>query len=83
MLTVRLEEHNQALKRGDPKSGIVVHAHESHNVMDWVGTTVKTSVSGYWPRKIDRGHPHQNERGPYKPGQRPTAANCGIILNPP
>ena len=32
-LKVRLGEHKQAVKRGDPKNGITVHAHESNYVI--------------------------------------------------
>ena len=42
-LKVRLGEHKQAVKRGDPKNGIAVHAHESNHVIDWDGARVKRS----------------------------------------
>ena len=51
ILKVRLGEHKQAVKRGDPKSGIAVHAHESQHAIDGEGAGVKRCVSGYWPRR--------------------------------
>ena len=50
-LKVRLSEHKQAVKRGDPKNGIAVHAHESHHSIDWDGATVKRTVTNYWQRR--------------------------------
>ena len=51
-LKVRLGEHKQAVKRGDPKNGIAVHAHESNHMIDWDGVRVKRSgMTGYWQRK--------------------------------
>ena len=49
-LKVRLGEHKQAVRRGDPKNGIAVHAHESNHVVDWDDAQVR-SVSGYWQRR--------------------------------
>ena len=47
-LKVRLGEHKQAVKRGDPKNGIAVHAHESNQVIDLDGARVKRSgMTGY------------------------------------
>ena len=52
MLKVRLGEHKQAVKRGDPKNGIAVHAHESNHTIDWDGARVKSSgMTGYWQRR--------------------------------
>ena len=33
-LKVRLGEHKQAVKRGDPRNGIAVHAHETQHEID-------------------------------------------------
>ena len=33
-LKIRLGEHKLAVKRGDPKNGIAVHAHESNHTID-------------------------------------------------
>ena len=44
---VRLGEHKQAVKRGDPKNGIAVHAHESNHTIDWDGARVERSVKIY------------------------------------
>ena len=43
-LKVRLSEHKQAVKRGDPKNGIAVHAHESHHSIDWNDARVKRTA---------------------------------------
>ena len=32
--------YKQAMKRGDPKNGITVHAHESNHTIDWDGARV-------------------------------------------
>ena len=37
---VRLSEHKQAVKRGDPKNGIAINAQESYYGFDWDGATV-------------------------------------------
>ena len=51
-LKVRLSEHKQAVKRGDPKNGIAVHAHESSHMIDWDGARVRRSgMIGYWQRR--------------------------------
>ena len=50
-LKVRLGEHKQAVKRGDPKNGITVHAYElNHNMINWVKRSGKTS---YWRRTTE------------------------------
>ena len=36
-LKVRLEEHRQAVKRGDPKNQIPVHAHNTQHANGWMG----------------------------------------------
>ena len=37
-LKVRLGEHKQAVKRGNPRNGIAVHAHETQHEIDWNAT---------------------------------------------
>ena len=63
MLKVRLGEHKQAVKHGDPKNSTAVHAHESNHTIDWDGARVKSS--GTYDRllaeKNHRGYPHQAE----------------------
>ena len=44
-LKVRLGEHKQAVKRGNPKNGIAVHAHKTQHGIDWNGMD-------YWKRRI-------------------------------
>ena len=51
-LKVRLSEHKQAVKHGDPKNGIAVHAHESNHRIDWDGARVRRSgMTSYWRRR--------------------------------
>ena len=42
---VRIGEYKQAVKRGDLRNSIDVHAHQSQYVIDWDGAKVKRSVS--------------------------------------
>ena len=37
MLKGRLEEHRQAVKRGDPNNRIAVHAHRAQHAIGWMG----------------------------------------------
>ena len=48
-LKVRLGEHKQAVKRGDPKNGIAVHAHNTQHAIDWMGA--KKMKANYWRRR--------------------------------
>ena len=47
-LKVRLGDYKLAVKWGDPKNGIAVHAHESKHTVDWDEAKLRSSVSGYW-----------------------------------
>ena len=53
MLKVRLGEHKQAVKRGDPRNGITVHAHETQHRIDWNGAQVRKMEANYWRRTIE------------------------------
>ena len=55
-LKVRLSEHRQAVKRGDPKNGIAVHVQKTNHCINWEGAT---------------GHPDQESHPEHEPGQRP------------
>ena len=50
-LKVRLGEHEQAVKRGDPKNRIAVHAHNTQHAIDWMGAKEKKMDSNYWRRR--------------------------------
>ena len=83
-LKVRLGEHKQAVKRGDPKNGIAVHAHESQHAIDWEGARVKRYVSGYWQRRTSEAIQIKMSHGTMNLDsglQLPTMWNP--ILNPP
>ena len=85
MLKVRLGEHKQAVKRGDPKNGIAVHVHESNHTIDWDGARVKRSgMISYWQRRtIEAIHIKLNEKTMNLDNglQLPTMWNP--VLNPP
>ena len=51
MLKVRLGEHKQAVKRGDPKNVIAVHAYETQHGIDWNGAQVKKMEANYLRRR--------------------------------
>ena len=48
-LRVRLGEHKQAVRRGDPTNGITVHALETQHEIDWDDARVKsiTPIANY------------------------------------
>ena len=50
-LKVRLGEHRQAVKRGDPKNGIAVHVHNTQHAIDWTGAKVSKTEANYWRRR--------------------------------
>ena len=58
----RLGEHKQEVRRGDPKNGIAVHAHESNHAIDWDGAQVRRSVSGYWQRRATEANQIKRSR---------------------
>ena len=53
VLKVRLGEHKQAVKRGDPRNEIAVHAHETQHRIDWNGAQVRKKEANYWRRTIE------------------------------
>ena len=46
-LRVRIGQHKQTVKQGDPNNGIAVHTHQFQHAINWDGAKVKRSVSGY------------------------------------
>ena len=54
MLKVRLGGHRQAVKRDDPKNGIVVHAHNTQHTIDWMGAKVMKMEANYIPEAIQK-----------------------------
>ena len=70
-LKVRLSEHRQAVKRGDPKNGIAVHVQKTNQCINWEGATVQRRAEGFWLRRtveaiqIRKATPNMN------PGQWP------------
>ena len=49
---MRLGEHKQEARRGDPKNGIAVHAHETQHEIDWDNARVKSTTPKYCQRRI-------------------------------
>ena len=83
-LRVRIGEHKQAVKRGDPRNGIAVYAHQSQHAINWDGAKVKRSVSGYWKRRTTEAIHIRLSEGTMNLDnslQLPTMWNP--ILNPP
>ena len=50
-LKVRLSEHRQAVKWGDPKNGIAVHVQKTNHCINWEGATVQRRAEGFWLRR--------------------------------
>ena len=50
-LKVRLSEHRQAVKRGDPKNGIAVHVQKTNHCINWEGATVQRRAEGFWLKR--------------------------------
>ena len=50
-LKVRLSEHRQVVRRGDPKNSIVVHVQKTNHRINWEGATVQRRVKGFWLRR--------------------------------
>ena len=46
-LKARLGEHRQAVKSGNPKNGIAVHAHNTQHAIDWMGARVRKRKANY------------------------------------
>ena len=82
---MRLGEHKQAMKHGDPKNGIAVHAHELNHMIDWDGARVRGSaMTSYWRRRTTEAILiKQSEKTMILDGslQLPTLWNP--VLNPP
>ena len=84
-LKVRLSEHQQAVKRGDPKNGIAVHAHESSHMIDWDGARVRRSgMIGYWQRRTTEAiHIKLSEKTMNLDGGLQLSTVWNPVLNPP
>ena len=44
-------QQKQAMKEGNPKNGIAVHAHETQHKINWNGAEVKKMEANYWKRR--------------------------------
>ena len=45
-LKVRLSEHRQAVKRGDPNNSIAVHVQKANHCINWEGAPVQRRAEG-------------------------------------
>ena len=83
-LKVRLGEHKQVVKRGAPKNGIAVHAHESNHMIDWDGARVKRSgMTGYWQRRTTEAIHIKSEETMNLDGGLQLSTVWNPVLNPP
>ena len=84
-LKVRLSEHKQVAKRGDPKNGTAVHAHESNHMIDWDGARVKKSgMTGYWQRRTTKAiHIKKSEETMNLDSGLQLSTVWNLVLNPP
>ena len=71
----RMMEHKYAVKTGDPKNGIAVHAQKSQHSIDWEGAKVQTTATGYWNRRTLEAI-HIRKKG------RSINLDCGLHLTP-
>ena len=83
-LKVRLSEHRQAVRQGDPKNGIAVHVQKTNHCINWDGATVQRRAKGFWQRRtveaiqIRKSIPNMNlDSGLFLP------MVWNSILNPP
>ena len=85
MLQVRLGEHKQVVKCGDPKNSIVVHAHESNHMIDWDSARVKRSgMTDYWQRRTTKAmHIKMSEEAMNLGGGLQLSTVWNLVLNLP
>ena len=74
-LKKRLAEHKAAVKRGDVKNGIAVHAWEHQHRVDWDEASVLTQEPRYWKRRVLEAVEIQKH-------VENTNLDCGLSLNP-
>ena len=74
-LKKRLVEHKAAVKRGDTKNGIAVHAWERQHRVNWDEADVLVQEPRYWRRRVLEAVKIQKHAGN-------TNLDCGLSLNP-
>ena len=74
-LKMRISEHKQAIRKGDEKNGIAVHAHITNHNVDWEGTRVHGTVRGFWKRRMMEAIQIHAEPHTMK-------LDCGLPLSP-
>ena len=72
-LKKRLVEHKAAVKRGDMKNGIAVHAWEEQHRVNWDEASVLAQEPRYWRRIL--------EAMEIKKHTENTNLDCGLSLN--
>ena len=50
-LKVRMSEHRQAVRRGDPKNSIAVNFQKTNHCINWDGATVQRRTQRFWQRR--------------------------------
>jgi len=74
-LKKRLVEHKAAVKRGDTKNGIAVHAWERQHRVNWDEADVLVQEPRYWRRRVLEAVEIQKHA-------ENTNLDCGLSLNP-
>ena len=70
-LKVRLSEHRQAVKRGDPKNGIAVHVQKTNHCIQLGRRHSPKKSRRVLAKENCGGHPDQESHPEHEPGQRP------------
>ena len=71
----RLTEHKYAVRKGDEKNGIAVHANKFNHSIDWESAGVLSTAQGYWNRRtLEAIHIRRTAR--------PMNLDCGLHLSP-
>ena len=71
----RLTEHKYAVRKGDEKNGIAVHANKFNHSIDWESAGILSTAQGYWNRRT-------LEAIQIRRTARPMNLDCGLHLSP-
>ena len=71
----KIMEHKYAVKTGDPKNGIAVHAQKSQHSIDWEGAKVQATATACWNRRSMEAI-HIRKKG------KSMNLDCGLHLSP-
>ena len=73
-LKKRMSEHKQAVKRFDENNGIAVHVFKHNHRISWGETTVATSETSYWRRRVKKAINIRNKKETMN-------LDCGLTLS--